>query len=70
MKQNGVCSLKFLQMWQVLKFAMKKNVWGFGFFVSNIISRVGFTPLWLRLPGPGPNRKREIFCSNFDWKPG
>jgi len=33
---------------------MKKNflVLGFGLFVSDIISGLGF---WLRLPGPGPN---------------
>jgi len=24
--------------------------------VSDVISEVGFWPLWLMLPGPGPNR--------------
>jgi len=38
--------------------AMKKiwGVLGFGVFVSDNISEVGFWPLWLMLPGPGPNR--------------
>jgi len=36
---------------------MKKKflVLGSGFFVGDVISRVGFWPFWLRLPGPGPN---------------
>jgi len=39
---------------------MKTNilVLGFTFFVSDIISEVGFWLFWLRLTGPaGPNRK-------------
>jgi len=43
---------------------------GFKFFVSDIISGVGFRLLWLRLPDPGPNHKREVFHSSFYWKPG
>jgi len=36
---------------------MKKNlVQGSGFFVSDVISEVVFWPLWLMLPGLGPNR--------------
>jgi len=31
-------------------------VLGFGFFVGDIISGVGFWPFWLRLLVPGPNR--------------
>jgi len=40
---------------QVLKPATKKN-FGFGFFVRDIISEVGFWPFWLILPGLEPNR--------------
>jgi len=31
-------------------------VFGFMFFVSDIVSEVGFRPLWLMLPSLGPNR--------------
>jgi len=38
---------------------MKKMflVLSFGFFVSGVISEVGFWSFWLMLPGLGPNRK-------------
>jgi len=29
---------------------------GSGFFVSDVMSEVGFWPFWLMLPGLGPNR--------------
>jgi len=50
----------------------KKIVFGFGFrfFVSDILGGVGFWPFWLRLPGPGPNRKIKVFCLSFYWKLG
>jgi len=35
---------------------MKKKFWGFGFFLSDVISEVGFWPFWFMLPGLGPNR--------------
>jgi len=38
---------------------------GFSFFVCDVISGVGFWPFWIRLPGPRPNRKREVFLSIF-----
>jgi len=38
---------------QVVEIAMKKK---FVFFVSDVISEVGFWPFWLMLPGLGPNR--------------
>jgi len=38
--------------------------------VGDFISVVGFLPFWLRLPGPGPNWKMEVFCSNFYWQLG
>ena len=41
-----------------------------GSFVSDIISRIGYWPFSLRLPGLGPNCKREVFCSSFYWKLG
>jgi len=34
---------------------------GFLFFVGEGISRVGFWPFWLGLPGPGPQRPEGIF---------
>jgi len=40
---------------------MKKNV-GFSFFVSDVISVVGF---WLMLPGLGPNCWMEVFAQVF-----
>jgi len=47
----------------VFEFAMTKNlVLGLDFFVSDVISGVGFWQFWLRLPGLGPNRKRDVFC--------
>ena len=45
------------KMRHVFQSAMKKNlVQGSGFFVSDVISEVVFWPLWLMLPGLGPNR--------------
>jgi len=41
---------------------------GFGFFVSDVISEEGFGPLWLMLPGLGPNRYTQGFRSSFHWK--
>jgi len=33
-----------------------KNFWIWvSVFVGDVITRVGFWPFWLRLPGPGPN---------------
>jgi len=45
------------KMLQVLESAIK-NICGFGFcfFVSDVINRVGFWPFWLKLPVPRPNR--------------
>jgi len=43
---------------------------GFRFFVSNVISGVGFWPFCLRLPGLGPNSRGEDFRSSFYWKLG
>jgi len=41
----------------------EKTFFGFGFlfFVSDIISEVGFWPFWLMLPGLGPNRYTKAF---------
>jgi len=39
-----------------------ENKLGFGFFVGDVISGVGF---WLILPDPGPNCKVEVFCWSF-----
>ena len=41
---------------------------GFNFFVSDVISGVGFWPVCLMLPGPGPILKVEVFCSSFYWQ--
>jgi len=38
---------------------------GFGIFVSDIISEVGFWPFRLMLRGLGPNRYTEAFHSIF-----
>ena len=34
----------------------ENHFFGFGFFVGDVISEVGFWPIWLMLPGLGPNR--------------
>jgi len=47
-----------------IKSAMKK-IFGFMCFVSDVISQVGLWPFWLRLPGPGPSYKMEVFCSRL-----
>jgi len=38
---------------QVFESALKKNI-GFGFIVSDTMTRVGYWPLYLRLFAPGP----------------
>ena len=59
-------------MRQVFESAVQKNflVLGFRFFMSEIRNGVGFWPFLLRLPGPGPNHKREVFRSSFYLKLG
>jgi len=48
---------------------MKKNflVLGFGFFVSDVKSGVCYWPLWLMLPGHGPNWQKYFseVCIGF-----
>jgi len=56
-------------MRQAFESAMKK-ILGFRCFVSDIISGLDFRPFWLKLPGPGPNPKMEVFQSSFLWKLG
>jgi len=36
------------------------GVWA-SFFVSDVISKVGFWPCWLILPGLGPNCQMQVF---------
>jgi len=38
-----------------LRVCNEKRFWGLSFFVSDVISEVGFWPFWLILPGLGPN---------------
>jgi len=38
---------------------------GFRFFVSDIISEVGFWPFWLMLPAQGPTTGRKYFAEVF-----
>jgi len=39
-----------------LESAFKKKFWSFVFFVTDVISKVGFWPFCLMFPGLGPNR--------------
>jgi len=41
-------------IWQVFKPTIKKEFFGLGFIMSDVISGIGFWPFWLRLPGLGP----------------
>ena len=41
--------------WQVFE-SNEKKLGGFGFFVSDVISKEGFWPFLLMFPGLGPNR--------------
>jgi len=47
---------------------MKKIYLELFFFVSDVISEVGFWPFRLMLPGLGPNRQTEVFRWSFHWK--
>jgi len=45
--------------WQVFESAMKKN---WGFFVSDVISEVGFWPFWLCYLAYGPTARHKYFA--------
>ena len=57
--------------WQVFESAMK-NLFGFGFqfFVSDVISKVGFWPFLAAGTWPGPNGHMEVFWWSFHWELG